>query len=177
MKFYTASGDKGETSLMHGKKVSKDDERIECLGDLDELSSFIGLAVHHSKGEIRHTLLEIQRNLYLMSAEIADPTSKTKLLKEEHLIELEKKIDHLSSNLPPLKHFIVPGGSLLSSYLHVCRAICRRAERSLVKLSKKEPVNELLLKYANRLSSFLFVLALFINKMEGYKEVELKLNG
>lgn len=175
MRFYTRSGDDGETNLMHGKRVSKADQRIECLGQIDELSSFISLAYLHVKNEeVKNYLLKIQKNLYLLSSEIADPSNKTRMLKEEHLKGLEEEMEKMSSKIPPLKHFIIPGGSLGSSFLHVCRAICRRAERSLVRLKKKESINEFSLKYLNRLSSYFFVAALYLNKLEGIEELELK---
>jgi cob(I)alamin adenosyltransferase len=175
MKFYTRTGDSGETSLMHGERVFKDDERIECLGNLDELSSFIGLAISKIKHEeIKNNLIEIQKIIYFAGAEIADTKNQTRIIKEEHLEELEKITDAYSSKIEPLKHFILPGGSEASSLIHVCRAVCRRLERSLVRLNKKDRLNPVLLKYFNRLSSFLFVLALYINKIEGYRELEAK---
>ncbi|HLI45722.1 MAG TPA: cob(I)yrinic acid a,c-diamide adenosyltransferase [Geobacterales bacterium] len=178
MRFYTRTGDEGETGLMHGKRVSKDYIRIECLGDLDELSSFIGFAVSKMKDEIlKDQLIKIQRIIYLANAEIADPTNKTKLINEEHLKELEKDTDDYSTKLEPLKHFIIPGGGEKASIIHICRSICRRAERSLVKLNREEKINPLLLKYFNRLSSFFFVLALYLNKIEGIRELEAKMDG
>ncbi len=174
MKFYTRTGDKGETSLMYGRRVYKDDERVECLGSIDELNSFIGLASAYIKDEkIKEILTAIQRELYYVGAEVADPTGKTFLLEEKHLLELERKIDEFSSHIRPLEHFVVPGGSIPACYLHICRTACRRAERSLVKLYRKEKIRELLLSYMNRLSSFFFVLALYINKQEGYQERKL----
>jgi len=178
MKFYTRTGDEGETSLMYGKRVSKGDLRIECLGNLDELSSFIGLAISKIKiDEVKDQLIKIQRIIYLAGAEVADPTDKTQLIKEEYLLDLENITDRFSSYLEPLKHFIIPGGSEEASLIHICRSISRRVERSLVRLKKEANLNPILLKYFNRLSSFFFVLALYLNKIQGIKEIEAKLNG
>lgn len=176
MKYYTRTGDGGETSLMYGIRVPKDDEVIEALGDIDELSSVIGLVIANIKDEkIKDVLYSVQKSLYFIGAEISDPYSKTILLEEKDVSFLEKIIDELQDKIPAIKHFIAPGGSLASCYLHLARSVCRRAERSVVRLSKKKNLNKNIIPYLNRLSSLFFVLALYYNKIEGYKEIEFEL--
>ncbi len=176
MKYYTRTGDSGETSIMYGIRVSKDDEIIEALGNIDELSSVVGLAIAYIKDEkIKNILYTVQKCLYFIGAEISDPYLRTTLLEEEDVKFLEKIIDEFQDKIPQIKRFIAPGGSLASCYLHLARSVCRRAERYVVRLGKKKNLNKNIIPYLNRLSSLFFVLALHCNKIEGYKEIEFEL--
>jgi len=168
-KIYTKSGDQGETSLLGGTRVLKCHERVEAYGNLDELNSFIGLIrdqdidIHY-----REILLRIQSNLLIMEALIArDPDKQTHdlpVLKEEEVNFLEKEIDSMNKELPPLHSFILPGGNIAVSTCHVARAVCRRAERAVVKLNQDQPVEGIIICFLNRLSDYLFILARKIGK-------------
>jgi cob(I)alamin adenosyltransferase len=168
IKIYTKTGDKGKTSLLGGTKVLKSDMRIEAYGTIDELNSFVGLCLDHLKpADIQNVLPEIQDRLFTIGSSLAcDPEKETKMkipdLHENDVELLEKEIDKMNETLPTMKSFILPGGHVAVSTLHVARSICRRAERCCVKLMKKEKeVPELVIKYLNRLSDYLFVLARF----------------
>lgn len=168
LKIYTKSGDKGKTSLIGGTKVLKSDLRIEAYGTVDELNSFIGLSLDHLKpANIQNELPEIQDRLFTIGSSLAcDPEKETKMkipdLHETDVELLEKEIDKMNETLPAMKSFILPGGHVAISTLHVARCVCRRAERCCVKLVKKEKeVPEPVIKYLNRLSDYLFVLARF----------------
>ena len=170
MKVYTKTGDKGITSLFGGTKVSKGDIRIEAYGTVDELNSAIGLIRSSEiKKEIIDQLIAVQKNLFHLGAELATPVDKQflangksrlpKIIGEKEIEELENWIDKMEEELPALMHFILPGGNLASSYAHLSRCICRRAERITVVLSENEEIRPEVLKYLNRLSDYLFVLA------------------
>ncbi|HLG38006.1 MAG TPA: cob(I)yrinic acid a,c-diamide adenosyltransferase [Chitinophagaceae bacterium] len=168
MKIYTKTGDAGKTSLIGGTKVLKSHRRIEAYGTLDELNSFIGLSLDHLKANnIANVLAEIQDRLFTIGAALAcDPEKETKLkipdLQEEDVTLLEKEMDKMNEILPAMRSFILPGGHVASSTLHVARCVCRRAERLCVRLQKKEEeTNPMVIKYLNRLSDYLFVLARF----------------
>jgi len=175
MKIYTKTGDAGETSLFGGTRVGKDDPRVAAYGDIDELNAHLGLArAHAPDAEIDGEIVRLQRDLFAVGAQLADPAaqvasrvSKT-ALKEADIERLEQIIDTLEAALPPLKNFILAGGSPCGAALHVARAVCRRAERSMVAL--EPPVDSLLLKYINRLSDLLFVLARSANRRAGAAE-------
>ncbi len=163
-KIYTKGGDKGETSLLGGTRVSKSHERVEAYGNLDELNSFIGLIRDQEiNPHYRDVLIKVQENLFIAEALIArDPEKDTRPLpglKEEDILMLEHEIDAMNEDLPPLHHFILPGGHPLVSYCHVARTVCRRAERSLIRLSNTNPVEDIIIRFLNRLSDYLFVLA------------------
>lgn len=164
-KIYTKTGDKGETSLIGGTRVPKFHPRIEAYGTVDELVSFIGLIRDQEIGaEYRDFLIRVQDRLFTLESRVAqDPDAKnpTKLpeLYEEDVKALELQIDMMNEKLPELKSFILPGGHTAVSYCHVARTICRRAERMLLKLSQVQKVEPLTIKYLNRLSDYLFVLA------------------
>lgn len=167
-KIYTKTGDKGKTSLIGGTKVYKSDLRIEAYGTVDELNSFIGLCLDHLKSQrIHNVLTEIQDRLFTIGSALAcDPEKETKLkipdLHEADVELLEKEIDKMDEALPVMKSFILPGGHVVVSTLHVTRCVCRRAERCCVRMQKKEmEVDSLIIKYLNRLSDYLFVLARF----------------
>jgi cob(I)alamin adenosyltransferase len=164
-KIYTKTGDKGETSLIGGKRVPKYHERIEAYGTLDELNSFIGLIRDQKIDEhTRNVLIEIQDRIFTAESLLAvDPQSpplrKLPRIFEDDILLLEKEIDLMNESLPPITNFVLPGGHPVVSYCHIARTVCRRAERVTLKLSQKQPVDELIIKYMNRLSDFMFVLA------------------
>jgi len=173
-KIYTKTGDKGETSLIGGTRVPKYHERIEAYGTLDELNSFIGYLRDQLTGvHLREVLLRIQENLFTAESELAtDPEKELKRslphLSEEDVFELEHEIDAMNLHLPVLSSFILPGGHPQVSLCHVCRTVCRRGERIIIKLASDMAVDEILIKYINRLSDYLFVLArelAFINNI------------
>lgn len=164
-KIYTKTGDKGETSLIGGTRVPKYHERIEAYGTLDELNSFIGyLRDQQTNEQLRTVLLRIQENLFTAESLLAtDPEKEINRtlpqLSESDVLELEKEIDAMNLHLPALSSFVLPGGHPMVSLCHICRTVCRRGERIIIKLAAETPVNEILIKYINRLSDYLFVLA------------------
>lgn len=172
MKIYTKGGDKGETGLFGGKRIPKDSLRIEAYGTIDELNSFIGLAIYNVKNEEIKTLLKkIQNQLFDVGADLASPDDDKA---EKHNIErtpsrfyleMENSIDYFDSQLDELNNFILPGGSKSSALLHICRTITRRLERKVVALSKNEQVGENIIIYLNRLSDLFFVLSRIENKV------------
>jgi cob(I)alamin adenosyltransferase len=181
MKIYTKTGDKGTTSLIGGTKVSKSDLRIEAYGTVDELNSCIGLCrdllTDHNS---RDVLQEIQDRLFTIGSSLAcDPEKEPKMripdLKETDINILEKEIDKINDLVPPMKNFILPGGHITVSQLHIARCVCRRAERCCVRLDlgggTLEPV---VLKYLNRLSDYLFMLARFASHSLQAEEIPWK---
>jgi len=164
-KIYTKTGDKGETSLIGGTRVPKYNERIEAYGTLDELNSFIGyLRDQLTDIKLREFLLCIQENLFTAESILAtDPDKEINrllpFLTEANVLALEMEIDAMNQHLPALSSFILPGGHPLVSLCHVCRTVCRRSERIIIKLAADTPVDDVLVKYINRLSDYLFVLA------------------
>ena len=180
-KIYTKTGDKGKTSLIGGTKVFKSDLRIEAYGTVDELNSFVGLCLDHLRSNnINNVLAEIQDRLFTIGSALAcDPEKETKLkipdLHEADVELLEKEIDEMNEVLPAMKSFILPGGHVAVSSLHIARTICRRAERCCVRMQKKEiEVEPLIIKYLNRLSDYLFVLARFGSLKFGAEETPWK---
>jgi cob(I)alamin adenosyltransferase len=174
-KIYTKKGDKGETSLIGGSRVEKSDLRIEAYGTLDELNSFIGLIRDFSVDqEQKDTIGKIQSHVFIAeSIYAADSETSLKTLPkltEQDIELLEHEIDHMNEHLPELKNFIIPGGHPVVSYCHIARTVCRRAERLLVKLHLNDPHHELVNKYINRLSDYLFVLARFVGHELGVGE-------
>jgi len=176
-RIYTRSGDKGTTSLVYGKRVPKDDPRVEAYGTCDEANSMIGLAISalqdfdfDGKEEFLTVMHKVQTNLFHVGAELATPEGKEVYwtVKEEHIKELEEVIDRWDQQLAPLKQFILPGGSKPAAALHVARTVVRRAERLAVKI--EENINPLVFAYLNRLSDFLFVSARYINHKLGMTE-------
>ena len=168
MKIYTKKGDKGETQLLGGAKVKKNHLKIECYGTIDELNSFIGNIYDDSINNLqKKTLFKIQNHLFNLGSCIAfDSTSKKQItlpnIKNKNVQMLEKEIDKMDKLLPKLKNFILPSGFSTVSKCHIARAVCRRAERNLISLSEIENIDPLHIKYLNRLSDYLFVLARFI---------------
>ena len=180
-KIYTKTGDKGETSLYGGTRVSKAAARVESYGTLDELNAFIGLAkAEISDEKVLNQLQKIQFDLFTVGSEAATPTDKLILangknrldlvISEKEITELELWMDDFDAELEPLKFFILPSGGKAAATLHVCRTVCRRAERAMVFLNETEEVRPELIKYLNRLSDYLFILARYISKISGEKE-------
>ncbi|RMD69838.1 MAG: cob(I)yrinic acid a,c-diamide adenosyltransferase [Gammaproteobacteria bacterium] len=163
----TRTGDKGTTGLGDGRRVAKDDPRIEALGTVDELNSFLGLLATRASS-LRGDILAIQQTLFDLGGEISLPGQA--LLQEEKVSRLEARIEALNRPLPPLEEFILPGGCEAAALAHVSRSVCRRAERRLVTLAHREPVNPTSLKYLNRLSDYLFVAARTLNREAGVQE-------
>lgn len=181
MKIYTKTGDQGTTSLYGGTRVSKDHIRIDAYGTLDELNAWLGLIRDNiTLNKNQEVLLSIQKDLFFIGAELAlDPNKKQlangknrlkAVIENTHIEFLEKKIDEYEKTLPPLTHFILPGGHATTSQIHIARTICRKAERITVALSKIEEVRPELIQYLNRLSDYLFVLARKIGNDNQYQE-------
>lgn len=176
MKIYTKNGDRGETSLLGGHRVSKDALRIEAYGTVDELNSALGIArAHKPSAEVDEILGLVQSDLFVLGADLAASGEKRSAMVEpvnqEQIERLENTIDTLDAKLPSLKTFIIPGGSPLAAQLHLARTICRRAERLVVRLSKNETVDPLCTIYLNRLSDALFVIARYVNQTDGVREI------
>lgn len=179
MKIYTKKGDQGETSLIGGTRISKAHLRIDAYGTVDELNSYIGWVRDLSADIVKkETLIEIQDRLFTIGSHLAaDPvTSRMSLplLKEEDIVLLENEMDEMEKVLPEMKSFILPGGHQTVSCTHVARCVCRRAERLVVLLDNESKVEPLILKYLNRLSDYLFVLARFITLKTGAEETPWK---
>jgi cob(I)alamin adenosyltransferase len=179
MKIYTKGGDKGETALHGGKRVSKDIIRIEAYGTIDELNSFIGLAVTEiNDQQIKTVLNKIQNYLFVLGADLSSPEIEENKKKnipritEEHCNDLELEIDYFDSLNEELKNFILPGGNKGASLLHVCRTICRRGERQVVTLNNKEIIGNNIIIFLNRLSDLFFVLARYQNKISGVPDIK-----
>lgn len=163
MKIYTKTGDKGTTSLVGGTRVSKADLRLEAYGTVDELNSYIGLLGDQTVNEGRKELLkEIQDRLFTIGSHLAsEPDGVSKRLPDlldSDLVLLENKMDEMNEALPPLRAFILPGGHASVSFGHVARTVCRRAERAVILLQEREGVDEIIIRYLNRLSDFVFML-------------------
>ena len=181
MKIYTKTGDKGTTSLIGGTKVSKAHLRIEAYGTVDELNSYIGLCKDLLRDNDNNAILqEIQDRLFTIGAALAcDPEKETKMkipdLKEEDISLLEQEIDKMDKQLPPMKSFILPGGHPTVSHIHISRCICRRAERCCVRLeAEQNEVEPIIIKYLNRLSDYLFVLARYAAHLYQSEEIPWK---
>ncbi len=175
-KIYTKTGDKGETSLLGGTRVKKSHERVEAYGTVDELNSFLGLiGTCNIDPRYREILRRIQENLFTAEAWIASdpelPPKELPVLAENEILLLEEEIDEMNKALPELTHFILPGGHPASAYCHVARTVCRRAERALIRLSKPGLADDLIIRYLNRLSDYLFVLARKLGRDFGAQEV------
>ncbi len=174
-RIYTRAGDKGKTGLLSGERIGKDDPRVEAYGTVDELGTFLGVAKVHSTNRIVDYLHNVQQKLFLINAELAtnpesleadSPLRKLERVTAEDVEFLEKIADDLSEELPLLTNFVIPGGTKASAFLHVCRTVCRRAERRIVYFASTHPVNEELIRYINRLSDLLFVMARYENREE-----------
>ena len=168
-KIYTKGGDSGYTSIVGGKRIKKSSCMIEAIGSIDELNAFLGLIVNYLDRSQKKIVKHVQNDLFDLGADIATPLNKkgsTIRLNKSQTTYLEKEIDKINSKLKPLKSFIIPGGNKVSGLLHLARTINRRCEISIVKLKEKQKINLETLKYVNRLSDLLFVLARQTNKNE-----------
>ena len=179
LKIYTKTGDKGQTSLIGGTRVPKHHVRIEAYGTIDELNSFIGLVRDNiTEDELSNLLIEIQDRLFTIGSLLAADPEKNKMqlpqISESDVILLEKAIDKMNETLPEMKHFILPGGHSTVSYCHIARCVCRRGERAVLKLAENENVDELIYKYLNRLSDYLFVLCRKLSKDLNANEIQWK---
>lgn len=169
IRIYTKTGDKGETSLIGGTRLPKHHIRIEAYGNVDELNSFVGVVRDHQADDaISKVLIEIQDRLFTIGSLLAADPEKNKMklpeVKEEDIVYLEKQIDEMDAELPEMKSFVLPGGHPVVSFCHVARCVCRRAERAVLKLAENEKVDEIIYKYLNRLSDYLFVLSRKLTK-------------
>jgi cob(I)alamin adenosyltransferase len=176
MKIYTKTGDQGETSLLGGTRVPKSNIRIEAYGTIDELNAHMGLLNDQNiAADLKESILRIQHELFDIGAYLACETEpekfKLRLINTHHIQMLESGIDQMENELSPLKNFILPGGHVSVSQCHVARCVCRRAERNVIQLAENQEVSELVIKYLNRLSDYLFVLARKIAKDQGIQEV------
>jgi cob(I)alamin adenosyltransferase len=169
-KIYTRTGDKGTTGLGDGSRVDKDSLRVETYGTIDELNSLVGLVLASElDDEIRECLTRTQHELFDLGGELCMPGYI--LIPEICVDQLESDLDRFNENLPPLKDFILPGGSESAARCHLARTVCRRAERLMVSLGKIEDINEVSLRYLNRLSDLLFVIARVLARADGGSEV------
>jgi cob(I)alamin adenosyltransferase len=176
MKIYTRTGDKGDTRLFDGTHVRKNDTRVEAYGEVDELNSFIGAAAAFlDDRELKEMLYGIQRDLFSLGAQLADPHQQGKKQKSRldaaRITVLEESIDRFETEVPPLRQFILAGGAPAGAMLHVARTVCRRAERRVTALAESVEIDSLNIEYLNRLSDFLFVLARLVNHRQGQQEI------
>lgn len=180
MKIYTKTGDKGETGLIGGSRISKADPRIVAYGAVDELNSSIGLAISFLQSKKQFSdlvdiLVQVQNDLFVVGSDLADPSfpkaGNTPRAAEKMAAELEPVIDRFESELEPITFFILPGGSVEASLLHQARGVARRAETAVVLLSRNQPINPAIIIYLNRLSDMLFVAARLANKRLGVPDV------
>ncbi|CAG0989185.1 cob(I)alamin adenosyltransferase [Myxococcaceae bacterium] len=179
MKIYTRRGDRGETDLFGGERVGKDALRVEAYGAVDELNASLGVASAASRqADVRNLVEELQATLFSLGSYLATPEASHRAKagipepSDSDVEGLEKQIDALEAELPPLARFILPGGSAPAAAFQLARTICRRAERRAVALHRDEPLSEALLRYLNRLSDLLFVLGRIENRREGVREPE-----
>ena len=184
MKIYTKTGDNGTTGLVGGTRIPKHDLRIDCYGTVDELNSYLGLIRDQTiSDDSKTTLIKIQNQLFIIGSLLATDPEKLKdeskrkrlgitLLKSEAIVFLETEIDTMNSVLPPMTHFILPGGHQTVSFCHIARCICRRAERNISKLNTEQPIQPEILIYLNRLSDFIFVLARKLSKELHAEEIK-----
>jgi cob(I)alamin adenosyltransferase len=175
-KIYTKTGDKGETALLGGTRVPKHHIRIEAYGTVDELNSWIGQIRDSVQPEFEKELYEIQNYLFTVGSHLATtPAKELKMslpdLETEQITFLEERIDFMEETLPALTNFVLPGGDVSASKIHIARCVCRRAERISVALSSSEEIDQSIVQYLNRLSDYLFVLSRYVLKLNGGTEV------
>jgi cob(I)alamin adenosyltransferase len=177
VKIYTRTGDAGETSLFDNSRVSKADPRVDACGEVDELNACLGVALAAGiDGDVAAALLRIQRDLFAVGAQLADPSDRlasrvTKaFVTDQDIDRLEQLIDRLETGVPPLRRFILAGGSPAGAALHLARTVCRRAERRIVALAPS--ADPIVVRYVNRLSDLLFVMARAVNHQAGVPETE-----
>ena len=173
-RIYTRTGDNGTTGLIGGKRVPKDSPCIEATGLLDELNAQLGVVRSHAlPGEVDEILCLVQDAIFTIGAELATPEGvdpRSEAIRDEDVQTLEKQIDHIESTLPTLRKFVLPGGTVSGAALHLSRAVARRAERACVALSRTQTVDKQVLRYLNRLSDLLFVLARYVNHQDSVPE-------
>lgn len=181
MKLYTKTGDEGKTSVI-GARVDKDDLRVEAYGTIDELNCFLGQAISvmtaltDSHVRLEKILQQIQHDLFDLGVDLATVAPKAYQVTSEKVESLEKLIDEFSAQTPEITYFILPGGTPLAAGLHVSRAVCRRAERAVVRLSKQHPVHQEARKYINRLSDLLFAAARWVNHLDQVADIRYESN-
>jgi len=170
-KITTRTGDRGDTGLGDGSRVSKDSPRVRALGELDELNSAIGvLLAEEPPADIAEALAEVQHDLFDLGGEISIPGHA--LLADQQVARLEATVEAWNAELPPLKEFILPGGTRAAAAAHLARTVCRRAERSLVELKEKEKASDAALRYLNRLSDLLFIAGRRLNRAAGRSDIQ-----
>lgn len=175
MKIYTKTGDKGTTGLLGGSRVMKSDLRIETYGTVDELNAYIGLLRDQPENNHRSAfLIHIQEILFTIGSHLANESNENKFgipaIMEQDIEALEQAMDEMDESLPPLKNFILPGGHVAVSQAHIARTVCRRAERWVIRLAEDSKVDDLIVKFLNRLSDYLFVLSRKLASETGAKE-------
>ena len=169
-KIATRTGDDGSTGLGDGTRTAKDSVRVQSLGDVDELNSYVGLLLcEDMPADLREELVSIQHDLFDLGGELCIPGYQ--MITDEHVARLDTLLEKYNATLPALKEFILPAGSRAASIAHVCRTVCRRAERSIVSLGKAETIHEHPRQYVNRLSDLMFVLARVLNRFAGGSDV------
>lgn len=178
-KIYTKTGDKGQTSLIGGTRLPKHHIRIEAYGTVDELNSHVGLlrdVIEHPN--TRDLLIDIQDRLFTIGSQLAADPVKSKMqlppVFEEDIVRLETAIDEINEQVPEMKSFVLPGGHVYVSYSHIARCVCRRAERSVLRLAESEEINEIHAKYLNRLSDYLFMLSRWLTFRLNAQEIPWK---
>lgn len=187
MPIYTRKGDDGKTELLSGAAVDKDSARVNSYGTIDELNSCLGIVEIYISADLDDIVYLMQRKLFDLAAEIATPTEiladeshpvtkSISRIKAADVDEIEKHIDKIDGDLPPLRNFIIPGGTEASAFLHLARTICRRAERTVISLSREETVSSVAIKFLNRLSDLLFVMARYENQNEGLLDKKVSKN-
>lgn len=176
-RIYTRSGDDGTTGLGDGARVAKNDARIICMGEIDELNSALGLLLSEPDvvGEMRESLTRMQHRLFDLGGALCVPGAPLGL--EPDTLELERAMDHCNTSLAPLKEFILPGGCRAAATCHLARTICRRAERALVTLDHAQAVPPSAIRFVNRLSDYLFVIARVLNQAAGVADVLWRARG
>lgn len=178
MKIYTKTGDKGSTSLFNGARVSKNALRVNCYGTIDEMNSIVGLAITFSpENDLKSDLIALSLTLFNLGSDLATPLIPTPKFEpprmtEEDIQKLETLIDRYTELLPPLKSFILPGGSQTAAFLHQARTVCRRAERLMVELSASEQLSEFTMIFVNRLSDYLFTAARYSNYLQNIEDIK-----
>ncbi|HTF04017.1 MAG TPA: cob(I)yrinic acid a,c-diamide adenosyltransferase [Bacteroidia bacterium] len=176
MKIYTKTGDKGLTSLIGGTRVPKHHIRIEAYGTIDELNSWIGVIRDCiTEEKTKQLLIQIQDQLFTIGSQLASDPEKSHMklpeITDGHVAAMETEMDAIDKVAPPMRNFVLPGGHLTVSYCHVARCVCRRAERCVIHLSESEPVEEIIIRYINRLSDYLFMLSRKLTHELGAEEI------
>ncbi len=169
-KIYTRTGDDGTTGMADGSRVDKDSLRVQAIGDIDELNCVLGMVVGKcGEGRVKEMLIVLQHDLFNLGGQLS--VSGGERIDEQRVVWLEQNLDDLNAGLPPLKEFILPGGGDAATCCHLARAVCRRAERSLVALSREAPFDNRVNAYVNRLSDLLFVVCRVLGRQAGEDEV------